>query len=181
MTAEVRIRRMAPLPQVTMRADPSDGALLALLGAALGAAVPTTPNTVTVSADGRLHVLWLGPDEWLVFGSEGAAPDVAPVLEAAIRAAAGGSFVTSVNVSSNRVGLEIEGADARALLGFGCALDLDPGRFGPGACAQTMVGRAGVILWAVGAEPAPTFRLLVRPSFATYLETWLRDAEVGLA
>ena len=25
-----------------------------------------------------------------------------------------------------------------------------------------------------------TFRMLLRPSFAAYLETWLRDAEVGL-
>ena len=75
---------------------------------------------------------------------------------------------------------DAEHRDARALLAFGCALDLDPRHFGPGSCAQTMVARAGVIVWALGEEPAPTFLLLVRPSFAPYLEGWLRDAEAGL-
>lgn len=180
MTADVRVRRMGPIPQVTLRADPTDGALMAQLGAALGAALPTTPNTVAEAADGQAHVLWLGPNEWLIVGPEGAAPDVAPDLESRIRGAADGAFVTTVDVSANRVGVELEGAHARALLAFGCALDLHPRGFGPGSCAQTLVARAGVILWALGAEPAPTFRLLVRPSFASYLETWLRDAAVGL-
>ena len=180
MTADVRLRRMAPLAQVTMRADPTDGALMARLGAALATALTTSPNTVAEATEGQVQVLWLGPDEWLVIGPEGAGPEVAPALEAAIRVAADGALVTSVDVSSNRVGLEIAGADARALLAFGCALDLHPRGFGPGSCAQTMVARAGVILWALGAEPTPTFRLLVRPSFAAYLETWLHDAEVGL-
>lgn len=180
MTADVRIRRMRPLPQVTMRADPIDGAVLTRLGASLTAGIPTTPNTTAAAADGERHLLWLGPDEWLIVGAEGDPPATAPTLEDAIREAAGGAFATSVDVSANRVGLEVTGADARALLAFGCALDLDPRQFGPGACAQTMVARAGVILWALGEEPAPSFRLLVRPSFATYLESWLRDAEVGL-
>ncbi|MGK2851467.1 MAG: sarcosine oxidase subunit gamma [Candidatus Limnocylindrales bacterium] len=181
MTADVRIRRMGPLPQVTMRLDPADGALPARLGVALSATPPTMPNTTAAAPDGQTHVLWLGPDEWLIVGPEGSPPATAPTLEAAIREAADGAFVTSVDVSANRVGLEVTGADARGLLAFGCALDLDPRHFGPGSCAQTMVARAGVILWALGKEPAPTFRLLVRPSFATYLETWLRDAENGLA
>lgn len=210
MTADVRVRRMGPLPQVIVRADPAAGPSLARLGAALGVAPPTTPNTVSVAGVGvvavsgagvvagavaesgaivgteaaegadRLHVLWLGPDEWLVVGPEGAGPDVAPAAEAAIRVAADGAFVTTVDVSANRVALEVTGTDARRLLAFGCALDLDARHFGPGSCAQTMVARAGVILWALGEEPAPAFRLLVRPSFATYLESWLRDAEVGL-
>ena len=88
MTADVRLRRMAPLAQVTMRADPTDGALMARLGAALATALTTSPNTVAEATEGQLQVLWLGPDEWLVIGPEGAGPEVAPALEAAIRVAA---------------------------------------------------------------------------------------------
>ena len=83
-----------------------------------------------------------------------------------------------MDVSANRVGLEIAGPDARRLLAFGCALDLDHPAFGAGRCAQTMVARAGVILWQV--DEVPTYRLLVRPSFAAYLEAWLEDAALGL-
>lgn len=179
MTADVRTRRMGPLPQVTMRADPADAAL-GRLATSLGAAIPTAPNTTAAATDGRAHVLWLGPDEWLIVGAEGAPSEAASTLESTIREAAAASFVTTVDVSANRIGLEVSGADARRLLAFGCALDLDPRHFGPGSCAQTMVARAGVILWAIGAEPAPDFRLLVRPSFASYLEAWLGDAETGV-
>ncbi len=176
MNAAVRIQRASRLDQVDLRLDPTDQALAARVAAAIGIRLPIIANTVASSPDGERHVLWLGPDEWLIVGPSGSA---APT-ETAIRAAAAGAFVTSVDVSDNRVGLEVAGRDARALLAFGCALDLQPGRFGPGSCAQTMVARAGVIVWALGEEPAPTFQLLVRPSFATYLATWLRDAQVGL-
>ena len=176
MSDGVSIRRALQVDQVDLRLDPTDLALAARVAASLGIRPPTVPNTVASSPDGDRHVLWLGPDEWLIVSPSGSAATTV----AAIRDAAAGSFVASVDVSANRVGLEVVGRDAQALLAFGCALDLDPRHFGPGSCAQTMVARAGVIIWALADEPSPTFRLLVRPSFAPYLEAWLRDAEAGL-
>jgi sarcosine oxidase subunit gamma len=110
------------------------------------------PNTVLGDA------LWLGPDEWLVLG--GRESDFADANAA-------------VDVSANRVCLELAGSGAAGVLARGCALDLHPSVFPPGRCAQTLVARAQVILWRVDAE---TFRLLVRPSFADHLRAWLRDA-----
>lgn len=178
MSDRVSIRLAPPLDQVDLRFDPTDQALAARVAAAMGIRLPIIANTVASSPDSDRHVLWLGPDEWLIVGPVGSAA----TTEAAIRDAAGGAFVTTVDVSDNRVVVEVAGRDAQALLAFGCALDLDSRRFGPGSCAQTMVARAGVVLWCVAGqlEPSPTFRLLVRPSFATYVEAWLRDAEVGL-
>jgi len=177
---DVRIRRLGPIAQVALRADPADVALQARLAAALSVAPPIDANTVVAAADGQGHVLWLGPDEWLVVGREGAGDEVGPTIAETLQTAAQGAFVTTVDVSANRVGVEVEGTSARDLLAFGCALDLAARTFTPGSCAQTMVARAGVILWLRGEDPSPRFWLLVRPSFATYLETWLRDAEVGL-
>ncbi|EWM17999.1 sarcosine oxidase, subunit gamma [Kutzneria sp. 744] len=51
---------------------------------------------------------------------------------------------------------------------------MHPRAFGPGRCAQTMLARAAVVLHQVDA--GPTYRLLVRPSFAGYLTSWVRDA-----
>ena len=113
---------------------------------------PVAPNTVADDA------IWLGPDEWLVLGGrEEHYPD-APA---------------AVDVSANRVCLELAGEGAEDVLARGCALDLHPSAFPPGRCAQTLVARAQVILYRT--EP-DTFRLLVRPSFADYLRAWLRDA-----
>lgn len=114
-------------------------------------AFPTEPNT---AAD---DVLWLGPDEWLVVGGR----------ERDFPAAA------AVDVSANRVCLELSGRGARDVLAQGCSLDLRPRSFGPGRCAQTLLARVEVILHCTGDD---AFRILVRPSFAPYLRAWLEDA-----
>ena len=115
---------------------------------------PVEPNTVT-ELDGRI-VLWLGPDEWLELGgSEGDFPCAA----------------AAVDVSANRVCLELRGAGAAEVLASGCSLDLDA--LGPGRCAQTLLARAQVILVQPELE---RWWILVRPSFAPYLRAWLEDA-----
>ncbi len=115
---------------------------------------PMAPNTVVGDA------IWLGPDEWLVLG--GREEDYA-------------GMPAAVDVSANRICLELSGDGAADVLARGCALDLHPSVFPPGRCAQTLVARAQVILY----RTEDAFRLLVRPSFADYLRAWLRDAGAG--
>jgi len=165
--------RVVALAAVSVRLDPADAALLERVHAALGIALPTTPNTASGDPDGR-HALWLGPDEWLVLGPGGSAP----AIEAAVRGAAGDAFVVAVDVSANRLAFELSGADARELLESGCPIDLHPRSFGAGSCAQTLLARANVLLHQVG--DAPRYRIWIRPSFARYLAAWLTDAEAGI-
>lgn len=171
-----RVRELRFLVQLDLRADPSDAALMARLTEAIGARPPTEPNTALVSNEGTRHVLWLGPDEWLILAEPGAGP----ALEAAIREAIGAARGAVVDVSANRTTLSVSGPRARELLAFGCALDLDERRFKPGMCAQTLLARANVVIVPVGPAVEPSFRVLVRPSFAAYLAAWLTDAAVGL-
>ena len=171
----VTLREMGPMAQVSLRADPADAGLLARIGEALTALPPTVPNTATAATDGEGHVLWLGPDEWLVVATEDAPTEVAAAIEAAVRGAAGDAFLTAVDVSANRVGIEIAGPGAADLLASGCALDLERG-LPVGGCAQTLLARANVVLWHVADDPTPVYRVLVRPSFVRYLLGWLRDA-----
>ena len=171
-----RVRELPFLAQVDLRADPSDAALMARLTEVIGARAPTEPNTAVVSDDGTRHVLWLGPDEWLILGE----PGTAPPLERALREAIGAGRGAVVDVSANRTTLSVGGPRARDLLAFGCSVDLDERRFKPGMCAQTLLARANVIIVPVGPAVEPAFRLLVRPSFAAYLAAWLSDAAVGL-
>jgi sarcosine oxidase subunit gamma len=171
-----RVRELPFLAQIDLRADPSDAALMARLTGALGARPPTEPNTAVVADDGTRHVLWLGPDEWLILSE----PDTGPALESAISDAIGDGPGAIVDVSANRTTLSISGPRARDLLAFGCSLDLHERYFKPGMCAQTLLARANVIIVPVGPAVEPAFRVLVRPSFATYLAAWLTDAAVGL-
>ena len=171
-----RVRELPFLAQLDLRADPSDADLMARLTRALGARPPTEPNKAIVSDDGTRHVLWLGPDEWLIV----AEPDTGLALESAIRDAIGDGRGAVVDVSANRTTLSVSGPRARELLAFGCSIDLDERRFKPGMCVQTLLARANVIIVPVGPAVEPAFRVLVRPSFAAYLAAWLTDAAVGL-
>ncbi|MBX6384043.1 MAG: sarcosine oxidase subunit gamma [Microbispora sp.] len=163
----LRLAEIPFLTQVDLRVDPKSPAA-ERIGTAIGVPLPVEPGTV--ASGGDLEVLWLGPDEWLVLGPDGAAPD----LVARIAEAAGGEHVSVVDVSAQRTTLAVAGERARDVLAHGCALDLHPRVFGPGRCAQTMLARANVILVA-GEDDV---RVLVRSSFAGYLAEWLLDASV---
>ena len=143
-------------------------ALAAAAAAALGAVLPTVPNTTARGE--RCSILWLGPDEWLVIVP---GDDVAE-LERRLNALVAHGSGAVVDVSANRTAIELSGPRAREVLETGCSLDLHPRAFATGRCAQTLVGRAQVILEQVGDQPA--YRLFVRASFAGYLAAWLLDA-----
>jgi len=138
---------------------------------ALGLPLPLDPCTSTRTRD--LGVLWLGPDEWLVVGPAGQSEDLA----FRVRTALGSTPASVVDVSSQRTTLVVGGPRARDLLAHGCALDLHPRVFGEGRCAATALGRCPVVLVAREVR-TPTFRVLVRSSFAGHLADWLLDAAV---
>ncbi|RZQ60070.1 sarcosine oxidase subunit gamma [Amycolatopsis suaedae] len=141
--------------QLSLRMPP-DSPARAAVETVLGTPLPAEPNTVA----GR--ILWLGPDEWLIVGAE---PGLAEELESAI----GEEFATVTDVSAQRTTLRIP----PELLSFGCALDL--ALLTEGRCAQTMLAKAPVVLY----REDDRMTVLVRSSFARYLETWLRDAAVA--
>ena len=140
------------LAQVSLRLDASlvDRAPLPL---------PLDPNTAW--EDGRRAALWLGPDEWLVLGLPHAADEIVAELGAALE----GMHRSVIDVSANRVAIELGGPDRFELLAGGCPLDLHPRSWRTGMCAQTLFAKAQVILH----ERIGSTGMLVRPSFADYL------------
>jgi sarcosine oxidase subunit gamma len=163
------LREVPFLAQIDIRLRATDRTALDAVGSVVGP-LPLRPNTFTGGPDGS--VLWLGPDEWLLVGPPGGAAALESELRQAVAEAA--ALVAIVDVSANRTTLELGGSRARAVLEGGCSIDLHPRAFGPGRCAQTLLARANVIIQQLTDEPL--YRLLVRPSFAIYVATWLTDA-----
>ena len=167
VSRSVSLREVPFVSQVNVRLDPdSDVAVRA--ADALGFVLPVLPNTTATC--GFRTALWLGPDEWLVVGPEGDAASV----EASLRDALGADWGSVVDVSANRTVLELQGPSARLALARGCPLDLHPRHFGSGACAQSLLAKAQVILWQ--RDDQPTYWIFVRASFATYEAEWLLTA-----
>ena len=163
----IRLTEVPFLTQLTLRLAPGTPAAEAA-AQVLGVSLPTVPNTTSASND--VHVLWMGPDEWLLLAPDGAAERLCEELEGAL----GAHHASVVDVSAHRTVIELAGADARELLLKGCSLDLHPRAFAAGQCAQSTLARAQVILLARSDEPA--YWVFVRASFAEYLAEWLLDA-----
>ena len=161
--------------QIDLRGDAGDPAFAQAVAEAAGLTLPIEPNTVAEA--GGLAALWLGPDEWLIVGPPGREAELAPRL----RAALGQVHAAVTDVSEARTAIAVAGPRARDLLAKGMPLDLHPRVFGPGACAQTGLAKANVILRRT--DDRPTFEIYLPNSFADHLWTWLEAAaeEYGVA
>jgi sarcosine oxidase subunit gamma len=146
------------IAQLSLRADPGIVGRLPL-------PVPTEPNTVARS--GSHDVLWLGPDEWLVVTEED--PEQ---LASTVRAALRGAHHAIVDVSANRAVIALTGAGRHGILASRCSIDLHERSWRDGSCAQTLLGRAQVLLQERNDET----RLFVRPSFGGYVVDLLVDS-----
>ncbi len=148
----VTVEHLRFLAQISLRLDPS-------LAVRAPYPLPLEPNTAWEA--GPRATLWLGPDEWLVLGAAHAAPEIVAELHTALD----GEHRSIVDVSANRVALDLGGPDRSELLASGCSLDLHPRSWRAGMCAQTLFARTQVILH----ERDDATKVLVRPSFAGYL------------
>lgn len=153
------------LTMVGLRVDPSTPAAAAI-ERVLGTNLPRSCGQVT--ANGGHHVLWLGPDEWLVV-SERTSGDLLDALTGAV----GDAHAAVVDLSANRTVLELSGPAARSVLRKGCPVDLHPRAFEANRAVATTLARIPLLLWQIGPE---SYRLLPRSSFAEYVENWLLDA-----
>ena len=162
-----RITARGDLGHVNLRGAATDPAFVSAVEGAIQQPLPLQTNTVS---QGERRVFWLGPDEWLVVA---AGQQVAGVVERLEQATS--TMHASVNdQSGGQVALMLEGPRSRELLAKGCTLDLHPQAFGPGACAQSGLAKANVLLGVL--DDAPTFIIVVRRSFADYLCRWFANA-----
>ena len=168
--AGVLLSERSFLGQIALRGS-GDPAFVAAVEASLGFAPPLEPNRV--SERGRVRVLWLGPDEWLVVTSGGREEGLAKKLLEKLQ----GQVAAVVEVSEARAVIGLAGSRARDLLSHGCSLDLHPRSFGPGRCAQTLLARVPIILDQ--RDASPSYDIYVHRSMAEYLWGWLEDAAAG--
>ncbi len=167
---------------VNLRLDPGNAEAMAAFETAFGFALPIAANDTAGDAD--TIALWLGPDEWWLV-EPGPEPDAGPQLAENLRAALTGHFAAVTEVGESRTCIRVSGPRARALLQKGCPLDFHPSVFKAGACAQSILAKAGVTLHLFADESAaqagaegPVFDIYVLRSFAEYLWVWLEDAAV---
>ncbi len=174
-----RIEEIPFLGYVNLRGRPGNTGFDAGVLKALGAEVPSEPNSVIEAGENR--IFWLGPDEWLVVTPSAQQGKVKAGLDAALD----GVFSSVVDNSSGLTMIRVSGEKAGELLATDCPLDLHPRVFEPGRCAQTRIAKTGMLVTPLadgsgpGSASGAGFELIVRRSFADYLLRWLQDAAIA--
>ena len=155
---------MAHLGKLNLRADKSaDKSIKSITGCAF----PPTANKFSTA--GERHVVWLGPDEFLVICEAGKDDELASTLDSALN----NRHFAVTNITDALAAFNLQGAAVRQVLKKGCAIDLHPNSFKPGDTAQTLLSHAAVSLLAISDNE---LIVICRTSFALYLHDWLYDA-----
>lgn len=136
-------------------------------GEAFGVPLPESACRAN-SRDGRA-ALWLGPDEHLLLGPAAERDRLAAGLESALA----GIAHSLVDVSQRQVAWRLSGKHAGELLNTGCPLDLDIAVFPAGMCTRTVLVKAQIVLWRLGAEE---YHLEIWRSWSDYVREYLQEA-----
>ena len=146
--------------KLNLRGNPQDADFLSAVATA-DLTLPVQANTVTRRAS--VTASWLGPDEWLITTPL----DQVANLAARLRNALDQAHFALTEVSDYSTTLQLRGPLARQVLATAVPLDLRAHAFAPGQCAQTRLGHASILLWAI--DHAPTYDIQIRWSFARYV------------
>jgi len=164
----IRIQVQTDLGHINLRGNAANSDFLAAAATVLQQELPVAANTMT-TADHR--VFWLGPDEWQIV----TAADNTARLLAGFREALTGVHASVSDLSGGQVAMRVTGPGVREVLAKGCTLDLSPANFAVGACAQSGLAKASMLIGRIE-DMGPAFEIIVRRSFADYAARWLHHA-----
>ncbi len=163
----VHIGERLLLGMMNLRGQRTNPAFGSAIKKVVGAALPSV-NETSGKSEG-VHVLGLGPDEWLIITPTGDEANLKANLEKAVA-----DFHAAVTLTGESMTvIRLTGAHARDVLAKGCPVDMHPRVFGSGQCAQTTLARADITMHRTADD---AFDIIVRRSFAEYVWTWLEDA-----
>lgn len=156
--------------KIILRGDGDDAQFTAAVKDALSLTLPVQPNTVASSEKEKL--LWLGPDEWLLWTPMQLRQKRLDALQKAFAA----QHAAAVDVSDYYTIIRLSGAVSDDIIAHGCPLDLRA--FRRGTCAQSRFCNAAFLLSKH--DETPTYDVQVRWSFADYLWNYFTELYADL-
>lgn len=165
--AAIRIAVLADMGHVNVRGDPNDTAFAIAVEGVLEQPLPMAANTFT---EGKYSIYWLGPDEFQIDCDVDQTSKICLRLREAIR----GSHFAVNDLTAGQIAIRLYGKTVPELLAKGCTLDLHPSKFPPGACAQSGLGKASVLI--ANRQADREFDVIVRRSYSDYMIKWLTHA-----
>ena len=168
--SEIIISEVEPTGKINLRGKTRD--FITKIGKELSIIPPTDPNTS--SGNDSLNILWLSPDEWLIYSNNKIDQKNIDDLEDRLYNSISKAKIGSVtNVTDHWVMINLKGAKVYELLSAGCPFNFNNFKNSKGAVTQTLLNHIDVIIHNKNIND---LNLFVRRSFSSHLWSWMNDS-----
>ena len=168
--SEIKISEVEPTAKINLRGKNRD--FITKIGKELSIIPPSDPNSS--SGNDSLNILWLSPDEWLIYSNNEIEQNYIYELEDKLYNSISKVKVGSVtNVSDHWIMLNLRGNKVFELLSTGCPFNFNKFKDTKGAVTQTLINHIDVIIHNKNNN---NLNMFVRRSFSEHLWSWMNDS-----
>jgi len=174
----ITFMELAFVKKINIRGNPSDNNFMSSNGKILEAALPIKPNTYT--NNGKIKILWLGPNEWLVVDEN---PNENNELISKLENINNREESSITDISENRTVIRIAGKKLFTLLSKFLVLDLDQNLSNESSVAQTLFVKVPIILvrnYSNEIGQIPEIDIFTNRSHSNYIYKLLIDGTKNL-
>ena len=168
--SELNISQVEPVIKINLRGKNRD--FITKIGKELSIIPPTEPNTS--SGNENLNILWLSPDEWLLYSNNKIDLKNNNYLEDKLFNEISNVKLGAVtNVTDHWIMINLKGEKVFDLLSSGCPFNFNDFKNSKGSVAQTLINHIDVIIHN---KDINDLNLFVRRSFSAHLWSWINDS-----
>ena len=168
--SEIEISEVEPIIKLNLRGKNRD--FITKVGKVLSIIPPTDPNTS--SGNDNLNILWLSPDEWMIYSNDKIVLNDSNNLKDNLFNEISKVKLGSVtNVTDHWIVINIKGDKVYELLSAGCPFNFNNFKNAKGATTQTLLNQVDVIIHNKNIND---LNLFVRRSFSNHLWSWINDS-----
>ena len=168
--SEIKISEIEPILKINLRGKNRD--FITKIGKELSIILPSDPNTS--SSNEKLNLLWLSPDEWLLYSNEKIdLKDSKSLTNKLFNEISIVKLGSVTNVTDHWIMINLKGTKIFELLSAGCPFNFNNFKNSKGAVTQTLFNHIDVIIHNKNIN---NLNLFVRRSFSSHLWSWMNDS-----
>ena len=165
------ISEVEPVVKINLRGKKRD--FITKIGKSLSIIPPIESNTS--SANENLNLIWLSPDEWMLYTSEKiyTENDIYKLEDELYKEISKVNYGSVTNITDHWVMINLKGENVYDLLSTSCPFDFNKFKSNKGSVVQTIFNHIDVIIHHKNTND---LNLFVRRSFSQHLFSWMNDA-----
>ena len=169
--SDLIMSEIEPIAKINLRCKKRD--FLTKIGKSLSIILPTETNTS--SGNDNLNIIWLGPDEWMVYSNNkiNSTNDNYKLENDLFNEISKMNYGSVTNVTDQWVMINLKGYKVFELLSSGCPFNFNDFKNTKGAVTQTLINHIDVIIHNKNIND---LNLFVRRSFSNHLWLWMNDS-----